>query len=168
MQWQMEATFVLQELLYTPLAGVIIGRDVFLVVGALVLRLRSFGGTWPGWSEFFRTTGVDERPGQGYKGKSLKYGLDLDDTEKSDGKVQGATALAKKKSTTLPASYVQPLYISKVNTVAQILLVAGCITSTSFAWPPQEVILGLGGITLGLTVASGIAYVQEHRSQRNC
>jgi len=43
-------------LLYTPLAALVIGRDVFLVTGAFALRLRSLGWKWPGWEEFFRTT----------------------------------------------------------------------------------------------------------------
>ena len=142
----------------------IIGRDVFLVVGAFILRLRSLGNTWPGWREFFRTTGIDERPAQGYEGSSSLRGLEGEETGKPHGKLQEAAYLAKQNPPTLPASYVQPLYISKVNTVVQIFLVAGCITSASYAWPPQEVILGLGGITAGLTVASGIAYVQGHKS----
>ena len=46
----------MQGSLYTPLAALVIGRDVFLVTGAFALRFRSLGWKWPGWQEFFRTT----------------------------------------------------------------------------------------------------------------
>ena len=67
-------------------------------------------------------------------------------------------------ATQQPAPFVKPLYISKVNTVAQISLIGGCITSAWWGWPPEGVLLGLGGLTGGLTVASGVAYFRQHRS----
>ena len=66
-----------------------------------------------------------------------------------------------------PAPFVQPLYISKINTVAQLSLVAGCITSSWYGWPPEAALWGLGGITGGLTFASGLAYWQQYRSGMN-
>ena len=158
---------MLQGFLYTPLAALIIGRDIFLVVGASVLRLRSFGGSWPGWKEFFRTTNTEENPNKGSGGKSKMNSLAGEESRHSDASLHAAGDLTKQKSSALPATYVQPLYVSKLNTVAQILLVAGCITSTSYAWPAQEVLLGLGGVTAGLTLASGIAYVREHKSKQD-
>lgn len=59
-----------------------------------------------------------------------------------------------------PAAFVQPLYISKVNTCFQLLLVSGCLSSSWYAWPTQETILVLGLVTGGTTLASCIAYVR--------
>ena len=59
-----------------------------------------------------------------------------------------------------PAVFVQPLYISKVNTCFQLLLVGGCLSSSWYAWPSQEAILTVGTITGGTTFASCIAYVR--------
>lgn len=59
-----------------------------------------------------------------------------------------------------PAVFVQPLYISKVNTCFQLLLIGGCLSSSWYAWPSQEVILAVGVMTGGTTFASCIAYVR--------
>lgn len=130
-----------------------------------MLRLRSCGGTWPGWQEFFRTTSIEEDSEKKPTENKPSGNLDKDKGQQHSRTLQEADKLTEKSRSTSPASFVQPLYISKVNTVAQILLVAGCITSTSYGWPSQEVILSLGGITAGLTVASGIAYLREHKSK---
>lgn len=63
---------------------------------------------------------------------------------------------------TQPAAFVQPLYISKVNTCFQLLLVGGCLTSSWYGWPPQEVLLSLGVVTGGTTVASSAAYARAY------
>ncbi len=62
-----------------------------------------------------------------------------------------------------PAPFVQPLYISKVNTVFQLGLIAGCIGQSWYGWPPHEVLLALGGVTGLTTVASFAAYVRAYR-----
>lgn len=59
-----------------------------------------------------------------------------------------------------PAVFVEPLYISKVNTCFQLLLVGGCLTSSWYAWPPQEALFVLGVATGGTTLASCGAYVR--------
>ena len=59
-----------------------------------------------------------------------------------------------------PAVFVQPLYISKVNTCFQLLLIGGCLSSSWYTWPSQEAILALGVITGGTTFASCIAYIR--------
>lgn len=61
-----------------------------------------------------------------------------------------------------PAAFVQPLYISKVNTCFQLLLVGGCLTSSWYAWPPQEVLFSFGVITGGTTLASTAAYARAY------
>ena len=65
-------------------------------------------------------------------------------------------------SRTPPAVFVQPLYISKVNTCFQLLLVSSCLGSSWYGWPPQEAILALGAITGGTTLASCAAYVRAY------
>lgn len=69
---------------------------------------------------------------------------------------------ASEGQSTEPAAFVQPLYISKVNTCFQLLLVGGCLTSSWYAWPPQEVLFGLGVVTGGTTVASSAAYARAY------
>ncbi|DBA78311.1 TPA: hypothetical protein ACH3X2_008256 [Trebouxia sp. C0005] len=63
-----------------------------------------------------------------------------------------------------PAVFVQPLYISKVNTFFQLLLVGGCLTSSWYAWPPQEALAALGVATGGTTLASCGAYARAYLS----
>lgn len=71
---------------------------------------------------------------------------------------------ARDKQSTQPAAFVQPLYISKVNTCFQLLLVGGCLSNSWYAWPSQEVMFYLGitvgCTTLASTAAYGIAYLQ--------
>ncbi|KAL3141820.1 hypothetical protein ABBQ32_004493 [Trebouxia sp. C0010 RCD-2024] len=67
---------------------------------------------------------------------------------------------AEGKGSIPPAVFVQPLYISKVNTCFQLLLVGGCLSSSWYAWPLQEAILVLGAVTGSLTLASCAAYVR--------
>ena len=62
-----------------------------------------------------------------------------------------------------PAGFIQPLYISKVNTVFQLGLIAGCILHSWYGWPSEEVLWGLGGVTAVATLASFAAYVQVYR-----
>ena len=64
---------------------------------------------------------------------------------------------------TPPAPFVQPLYISKVNTVFQLGLIASCIGQSWYGWPPHELLLALGGVTGLTTVASFAAYVRAYR-----
>lgn len=63
-----------------------------------------------------------------------------------------------------PAVFVQPLYISKVNTCFQLLLVSGCLTSSWYAWPPQEALAAMGVATGGTTLASCGAYARAYLS----
>ena len=62
-----------------------------------------------------------------------------------------------------PAEFVQPLYISKLNTVFQLALIGGCITHSWYGWPSEQVLWGLGGVTALATLASFAAYVQVYR-----
>ena len=61
-----------------------------------------------------------------------------------------------------PAAFVQPLYISKVNTVLQLGLIAGCIGQSWYGWPTTEALWALGGLTGLTTVGSFGAYVKAY------
>ena len=146
----------MQGHIYTPLAVLVIGRDVFLVAGAFFLRFRSCNYQWPGWREFFRTTN------EGLQSPvTVDLGRKQGVAESSDS--AGSSSAATEGSSPKPAPFVQPLYISKVNTVVQICLVSCCLTVGPLGWPPESVILCLGGATGALTLASGFAYFQKHR-----
>ena len=62
-----------------------------------------------------------------------------------------------------PAETVQPLLISKLNTVLQLGLIAGCISHSWYDWPTESALWGLSGATAGATLASFAAYVQVYR-----
>ena len=62
-----------------------------------------------------------------------------------------------------PAPFVQPLYISKVNTVLQLSLIAGCIGQSWYGWPTAEALWALGGLTGLTTVGSFGAYVRAYQ-----
>ena len=140
----------MQGSLPAPLAVLIIGRDVLLVAGAFAQRFRDFHWRWPGWAEFFRTA-----PPMG--------GLSAASSS-SRGSNRHSAAKAEGRSQPKAAQFVEPLYVSKVNTVAQLGLVAGCISHSWYGWPVEGVLWGLGGSTAVLTVASGWAYLRAYRA----
>ena len=61
------------------------------------------------------------------------------------------------------ASAVTPLYISKLNTVFQLMAVAGFLLHAQTGWPPLAVLDVAAAVTTGTTVMSGAAYVQAFR-----
>lgn len=87
--------------------------------------------------------------------------------DRSDGDLKASIPDAGRASTSgkaPPAVFIQPLYISKVNTCFQLLLVGGCLTSSWYAWPPQEALAALGVATGGTTLASCGAYARAFLS----
>lgn len=56
------------------------------------------------------------------------------------------------------AARVEPLMVSKVNTVLQLLTVASCLTSPAVGYPGADVISGLALLTGATTAWSGVAY----------
>lgn len=89
---------------------------------------------------------------------SLRHGK-VDQQEAAGMQTDDRGAVSKKSP---PAVFVQPLYISKVNTCFQLLLIGGCLTSSWYAWPPQEALFALGVVTGGTTLASCGAYVRAY------
>jgi phosphatidylglycerophosphate synthase len=61
------------------------------------------------------------------------------------------------------AGAVSPLYISKLNTVLQLMAVAGFLLHAQTGWPPLAVLDVAAAVTTGTTVLSGAAYVQAFR-----
>ena len=161
-----------------------------LLSGAFLHRFRSVGWRWPGLAEFLRVappssssspTGAaateaaskasdtahrsssSEKHTQDARHASVDENIAI---VESVGSLQQAPLKTQKKQAPVdkgsipPAVFVQPLYISKVNTCFQLLLVGGCLSSSWYAWPPQEAILVLGFVTGSTTLASCVAYVR--------
>jgi hypothetical protein len=131
--------FFFQGALPLPLVGVVLGRDVVLVLGGFAIRAQQLGWKWPGLKEFFRITPIESS-------------TSLSDAERGERaeNVAGPTAPV--------APVVKPLLISKLNTGLQLALVGACMTDAWLGWPGQEVVWGLGWTTAGTTVMSCIAY----------
>jgi len=126
------------------LFALIVGRDVGIVAGSFALRFKRFGWQWPrgGAREFFS--------------------LDADDHGGGISTIE--TTTTGRTTKTRPAS---PLFISKVNTVAQLGLVSGALMNAWTGWPSGELVTGvLGPVTAVTTVASGLAYVDAYRTGR--
>lgn len=64
------------------------------------------------------------------------------------------------------APLVQPLYISKVNTVFQLGLVGTCILHSWLGWPGEGAVWAASALTAGTTAASCAAYFQAYRQGR--
>ncbi|KXZ43223.1 hypothetical protein GPECTOR_97g761 [Gonium pectorale] len=124
------------------LATVVVGRDVLLVSGAFVFRLRGFGWRWPGREAFFRTADVPALPAGGEQGLS---GPGTGTTDGYGGPSGGV-------------SFMRPLLISKANTVLQLVLLGGYLTRGMYGWPDGEPVAALEMATAATTVASLAAY----------
>ena len=131
--------------------GIILGRDAFLVGGAFVVRAQAVGWRWPGAAEFFRL-----QPPAAAAAPSSGSG--------SSG--EGAAAAAEGAAAAPPAPLVQPLYISKVNTVLQLALVGACMLDAWVGWPGQGGVWAAGGAATVTTLWSCVAYLRAFRSGR--
>ncbi|KAG2427301.1 hypothetical protein HXX76_012497 [Chlamydomonas incerta] len=143
-------------------AGVVVGRDVLLVAGSFVFRLRGFGWRWPGAAAFFRTvdTAAAGAPGGAAAATAAaeaggSKGGAVDGTGAGGGGGEGV-------------SFMRPLLISKANTVLQLVLLGGYLlrgmdggAGLQLLLPGgggEELILGLELATAATTVVSGLAY----------
>lgn len=109
------------------------------------------------WAEFFRLS-----PSQ------LSSGADAAQAGAENSRfAQEVHEVAKSKDSSaapvVPAAFVQPLYISKVNTVFQLCLIAGCIGNSWYGFPPEDMLWILGGITGVTTLGSFAAYIRVYR-----
>ncbi|GMN49857.1 hypothetical protein TIFTF001_019014 [Ficus carica] len=132
---------VKKDLLHPGLVGLVVFRDVVLVGGAVYQRASRLGWEWKSWSDFFNLDGT--RPQK-----------------------------------------VEPLFISKIkdlynvltnkytwrqlNTVFQLILVAGALLQPEFGTPETEsYITYLSWLVATTTVASTAAYGAQYMRQRS-
>lgn len=62
------------------------------------------------------------------------------------------------------ARRVQPILISKVNTVLQFVLVGSCVSARVLGWPPPGVTDAVTAATVTTTVFSGLEYFRLYRA----
>ncbi|KAL4433869.1 hypothetical protein ABPG75_000310 [Micractinium tetrahymenae] len=159
-----------------PVVGIIVGRDVLLVTGAFAARAKSLGWRWPGAAEFFRVGSS----GAGGALGALPAAGDESSSSSSSGSSSGREAGGEGHagssggrgggsggSSPAPAApLVQPLYISKVNTVFQLGLVGTCILHSWLGWPGEGALWAASALTAGTTVWSCAAYFRAYRKGR--
>ena len=160
------------------------------LLGELRGCLLQIGWRRVGWAEFFRTapslpsaagaiSDAEQAESPKYHTAELRSGSseqraaglappegsETAESEGSDSMAAGVSSSSKPAgdNTVPPAEFVQPLLISKLNTVLQLGLIAGCISHSWYDWPTESALWGLGGVTAGATLASFAAYVQVYR-----
>ena len=140
---------------------IIVGRDVFLVSASLLHRLRAFGWCWPGWAEFLRVQdssknlAADDVPRDAQEASSHQPG-----GEAAAAGPQPASDDPAATHSPPAAAIVKPLYISKVNTCLQFVLIGSCLTHPWLDVPSAEIVSAVGILTASTTVVSGAAYVR--------
>lgn len=139
-----------QGLIPSWLAALVIGRDVGLVTAAFWARWRMLGYRVRGVTaaEFFNTV-----PTRSITGAGTPEGGEAADTGAGAG-----SGTAGVPQAVMSAPPMRPLMISKVNTVFQLALIAGCLSSHAASWPAQDVLDILEVTTAATTVASFTAY----------
>ena len=171
------------------------GRDVVLVAGAFVARAKSLGWRWPGWAEFFRvhpaaaaaapapgSDGSGSGSGDGGSALSAAAPAAGPSAAGGGGAAGGQPAAAAGAAGAAGASggggrparggpapaapLVQPLYISKVNTVLQLGLVGTCMLRAWLGWPGEAAVWAGSGLTAATTIWSSWAYLQAYRQGR--
>lgn len=110
-----------------------------------------------GWAEFFRVSPSQLSPQADAAQAGAESSRSAQDIHE-DVKPKDSSA-----APVAPAAFVQPLYISKVNTVFQLCLIAGCIGNSWYGWPPEDMLWVLGGITGVTTLGSFAAYIRVYR-----
>ncbi len=170
------------------LALLVLGRDVGLVGGMFVYRFRSFGWRWPGRQAFFDVDGAlpasknnhaGAGSGAGHSSPRSAAGSSTagssaggSGSDHSPDAPYGATSgtaqqplgPAAGSSGGLPS--MQPLMISKFNTVLQLALVGACITHQWQGLPDAEVLKALEQLTAGTTWLSGVLYAWQYAQGR--
>ena len=145
-----------------------------------------------GWAEFFRTapkmpdSATEAQGSQTQSQRSHRSAAAIGTEQPQQGTIQGGGSASQQEPEPAdaaegvsaasgahgtsgedyvvpPAEFIQPLYISKLNTVFQLALIGGCITHSWYDWPSEHVLWGLGGVTALATLASFAAYVQVYR-----
>ena len=142
-----------------PLAALFLGRDVILVTGAFVHRASIVGWRWPGFAQFFRlpTDTQDSNEMQPQDQESMRS------SHAAPGSALPQHGSGQPSAEAVPpAPFVEPLYISKVNTVLQLAYVTVCMSSAWCGWPDETAALALGCSAGVTTVVSGVMYVRAY------
>ena len=114
---------LLQGVLSAPMVALILGRDIFLVVGAFAARAKSLGWRWPGAGEFFRLQPASSAavpssnaPAGQHPATAEPQGAQQPHRGDVPSALGGSTgAQTEGKAAEAPAApFVEPLYISKV------------------------------------------------------
>lgn len=150
----------MQGALPAPLVAVILGRDVFLVAGAFVVRAQMLRWRWPGATEFFRIMPAAAPPAAAAPDMDQP---DARGTAALQGRTPSEPPVVAVTANAVPAApVVQPLFISKVNTGLQLALVGSCMMDAWLGWPGEGVLWGLGAATGVTTVWTCGAYVRAY------
>lgn len=113
------------------LVALSVGRDVALVGGAFLFRARALNWNIPSPREFFRMVPAASAPEAG-----------------------------DRSSMAHAAPRVQPLLLSKLNTVLQVGVATAALSAAAWGMPSQEVVDAGVWACAGTTVASGAIYLR--------
>lgn len=138
------------------MVAVIVGRDVFLVGAIFAHRAHTLGWRWPGYREFFRVSPAGTSPPSPDRPAPV-----------GDAPGPGESAESGEAAKVVqPAPFVQPIFISKLNTVLQMSLVGGHMAQEVWGGIPEVALTGLAAVTVGTTVASCAAYIRAFLNGR--
>lgn len=146
------------------MVALILGRDVFLVAGAFAARAKMLGWRWPGAGEFFRLQSGSAGGGSGEgsrAGAAPSPGAQQEPAEQQQQQQPAATGGAAGGEAPA-APFVEPLYISKVNTCFQLGLAGVCMARAWLGWPGEDAVWWAAAGTAGTTVWSCTAYVRAY------
>ena len=132
-------------------AAVVVGRDVALVVGAGLQRWRALGWRTDVTAREFLGTQPPPAVSMAVGGRDCGSGA-------GGGGVEGDPP-GRARDPGVPL--MQPLLISKANTVMQLALLGGCMGRAWVEWPDPVSLHVLEVATAGTTVASCLAYAHK-------
>mmetsp|Transcript_866 Transcript_866/g.1182 ORF Transcript_866/g.1182 Transcript_866/m.1182 type:complete len:330 (-) Transcript_866:384-1373(-) len=145
------------------LGGTFVLRDVVLLVWSYIHRIRDFGYTWPGFDAFVHTSDQADRDRRLPSHTSCTKVKGGHDVTMSDITTSAFTP-DQPRLETKGLEAMQPLFVSKVNTVLQLLLLGGYLTGKICDWPPQELITGLEYSSATTTVVSMVGYIMKYQN----
>ncbi|KAL6751029.1 hypothetical protein V8C86DRAFT_736083 [Haematococcus lacustris] len=157
------------------LAVLVLGRDVGLVAGMALHRWRMLGWRVRGLSaaHFFTTLPAPQPTDQEDQvasssarsnGGSRSHGSSSTTSSGQEAGLPPGSAGAGATTPQLP--FMRPLLVSKLNTVLQLALVAGCMGGAAFGVPDPHALQALEVATASTTAASLLAYAWLYASGR--
>lgn len=149
--------------LSAPMMALVIGRDALLILGAFAARAKSLGWHWPGAGEFFRIS-QDVLPNEDIiHGRRTDAALKAGKLNSQQQEQQQQQHITGKLSGRMPAApFVEPLYISKVNTCLQLGLAGACMLRAWVGVPSEDVVWWVASGTAVTTLWSSGAYLQAY------